>query len=195
MSRCPCPSVPLLCLHLFYLPRSWGSAKILKNGDNYDWVTCSEPWRSGPEVSIIVRASSQSRYYWYLKPELKMHPASNTSWIGKNNFVLKKRPVELKCQIDFKTIIFAGIRHGDHQELGSHSLGVSSVASLAISWQYLLYSKLSFNSFLAHSDCYDLISHQWRSVWLWLQWSQLHPTTSPMTRTRQLWIARHTNAI
>ena len=113
----------------------------------------------------------------------------------QEQFCVEKRPVELKCQIDLKTIIFAGIRHGDHQELGSHSLGVSSVASPGISWQYLLYSKLSFNSFLAHSDCYDLISHQWRSVWLWLQWSELHPTTSPMTRTRQLWIARHTNAI
>ena len=76
-------------------------------------------------------------------------------------------------------------------ELWSHFVGWGagcpgvSVASVPawVSWQYLLYSKLSFNSFLAHSDCHNLINHQQRRVWLWLQWSELHPATSPMTRT------------
>ena len=84
----------VLCLHLLYKPKSWGSAKILKNVDNYEWVTCSERWGQAPEVSIIVHGHCailiKSRYYWYLKLELKMHPVPNTSWIGKNNFLLKK---------------------------------------------------------------------------------------------------------
>ena len=42
------PLSSVLCLHLLYKPKSWGSAKILKNVDNYEWVTCSEQLRSGP---------------------------------------------------------------------------------------------------------------------------------------------------
>ena len=42
------PLSSVLCLHLLHKPKSWGSAKILKNVDNYEWVTCSEQLRSGP---------------------------------------------------------------------------------------------------------------------------------------------------
>lgn len=92
--RYPLSILSVLCLHLLYKPKSWGSAKILKNVDNYEWVTCSERWGQAPEVSIIVHGHCEilikSRYYWYLKLELKMHPVPNTSWIGKNIFLLKK---------------------------------------------------------------------------------------------------------
>ncbi len=135
-------------------------------------------WGQAPEVSIIVHGHCEilikSRYYWYLKLELKMHPVPNTSWIGKNIFLLKKNSrIEMPNRFEDNHLCWNKARRSPAfwaglSELWSHFVrwgagcpGVS-VASVPawVSWQYLLYSKLSFNSFLAHSDCYSLISHQ-----------------------------------
>ena len=113
------PLSSVLCLHLLYKPKSWGSAKILKNVDNYEWVTCSEQLRSGPGglhyCSWPLWDSHQIQILLIFKARVKDASCAQYIMNRQEHFFVKKKTVELKCQIDLKTIIFAGIRHGDPQ--------------------------------------------------------------------------------
>ena len=49
----------------------------------------------------------------------------------QEHFLLKKT-VELKCQIDLKTIIFAGIRHGDPQHFEPDSQSCDEAPGVSV---------------------------------------------------------------
>lgn len=54
-------SVTYLCLHLLYKPKSWGSAKILKNVDNYECGSrAMSSWGHAPGVAIIGHCHCES---------------------------------------------------------------------------------------------------------------------------------------
>ena len=106
-------SVTYLCLHLLYKPKSWGSAKILKNVDNYECGSrAMSSWGHAPGGAIIGHCHCES----LIKIQISLifwagvKDASYIQYIMNRQepfvfFFFKKKPVELKCQIDLKMIV------------------------------------------------------------------------------------------